>query len=64
MKYKINPKSKKRFFLWVVSGSVINNKGLQIYSKENSYKGFLSNDVAKHWTWEEKPRDKQVGSKK
>lgn len=64
MKYKINPKSEIRFFLWVVSGSVINNKGLQIYCKENSYKGFLSNDVAKNRTWEEKPRDKQVGSKK
>lgn len=50
MKYKINPKSEIRFFLWVVSGSVINNKGLQIYCKENSYKGFLSNDVAKNRT--------------
>lgn len=64
MKYKINTKSKKRFSLGVVSGSAINNKGIQIYCKENSYKGFLSNDVAKNKTWEEKPRDKQVGSKK
>ena len=50
MKFKINPQSKKRFYLWVVSGSVRNNKGLQIYGKENSYKGFLSNDVAKKRT--------------
>ena len=64
MKYKINTKSKKRFSLGVMSGSVINNKGIQIYGKENSYKGFLSNDVAKSKTWGEKPRDKQVGSKK
>ena len=49
MKYEINPKSEKGISLGKVEGCVINNKGIQIYNKENSYKGFLSNDV-KHMT--------------
>lgn len=49
MKYEINPRSEKGISLGKVEGCVINNKGIQIYNKENSYKGFLSNYV-KHMT--------------
>lgn len=40
MKYEINPRSDKGISLGKVEGCVISNKGIQIYNKENSYKGF------------------------
>lgn len=63
MKYEINPRSEKGISLGKVEGCVINNKGIQIYNKENSYKVFLSNYV-KHMTWELKLRDEDAGPKK